>query len=287
MFKNLLDGATSKMMTTSAVASLLVSGIVASTAFAVTSTYNSHQRDKHNAVYSLQAESAGSSHVTIGSGFVWPASQESTSVDTAESNQGDLPVENSSASELGSQPSTNNEQSKNDSGSTSDSQVENSASNSPGDSSDQSSSGATDSQDNQFSQNTEDTSSSQSQSSNYNYLLNVSGYCDGGWKCAQAAVNSYSLSYIYYAPNFQMIAGHNYGEAESSPTLPPVTSSRLLAMALGYTGLLTLSGWSTRLMFSRSEVSSRSRPVLDPRCFTHMLSRLADQQVMHLTEQRA
>lgn len=213
MFKNLLDGATSKMMTTSAVASLLVSGIVASTAFAVTSTYNSHQRDKHNAVYSLQAESAGSSHVTIGSGFVWPASQESTSVDIAESNQGDLPVENSSASELGSQPSTNNEQSKNDSGSTSDSQVENSASNSPGDSSDQSSSGATDSQDNQFSQNTEDTSSSQSQSSNYNYLLNVSGYCDGGWKCAQAAVNSYSLSYIYYAPNFQMIAGHNYGEA--------------------------------------------------------------------------
>lgn len=213
MFKNLLDGATSKMMTTSAVASLLVSGIVASTAFAVTSTYNSHQRDKHNAVYSLQAESAGSSHVTIGSGFVWPASQESTSVDTAESNQGDLPVENSSASELGSQPSTNNEQSKNDSGSTSDSQVENSASNSPGDSSDQSSSGATDSQDNQFSQNTEDTSSSQSQSSNYNYLLNVSGYCDGGWDCAQAAVNSYSLSYIYYAPNFQMIAGHNYGEA--------------------------------------------------------------------------
>ena len=221
MFKNLLDGATSKMMTTSAVASLLVSGIVASTAFAVTSTYNSHQRDKHNAVYSLQAESAGSSHVTIGSGFVWPASQESTSVDTAESNQGDLPVENSSASELGSQPSTNNEQSKNDSGSTSDSQVENSASNSPGDSSDQSSSGATDSQDNQFSQNTEDTSSSQSQSSNYNYLLNVSGYCDGGWKCAQAAVNSYSLSYIYYAPNFQMIAGHNYGEARVIARLCP------------------------------------------------------------------
>lgn len=213
MFKNLLDGTTSKMMTTSAVASLLVSGIVASTAFAVTSTYNSHQRDKHNAVYSLQAESAGSSHVTIGSGFVWPASQESTSVDTAESNQGDLPVENSSASELGSQPSTNNEQSKNDSGSTSGSQTEDSSNNYPGDSSDQSSSGATDSQNNQFSQNTEDTSSSQSQSSNYNYLLNVSGYCDGGWKCAQAAVNSYSLSYIYYAPNFQMIAGHNYGEA--------------------------------------------------------------------------
>ena len=213
MFKNLLDGTTSKMMTTSAVASLLVSGIVASTAFAVTSTYNSHQRDKHNAVYSLQAESAGSSHVTIGSGFVWPASQESTSVDTAESNQGDLPVENSSASELGSQPSTDTEQNKNDSGFTSGSQVENSTSYYPGDSSEQSSSGTTDSQNNQSSQRNEDTGSSQSQSPGYNYLLNVSGYCDGGWDCAQTAVNSYSLSYIYYAPNFQMIAGHNYGEA--------------------------------------------------------------------------
>lgn len=214
MFKNLPDGATSKMMTTSAVASLLVSGLVVSTAFAITSTYNSHQRDNHNAVYSLRAESASGSHVTIGSGSVWPASQESTSIDIAESNQGDLPAENSSASELGSQASTEDtNKNKNESGSTSDSQVEDSASNSPGDSSDQSSSGATDSQDNQFSQSTENTSSSQSQSPGYNYLLNVSGYCDGGWECAQAAVNSYSLSYIYYAPNFQMIAGHNYGEA--------------------------------------------------------------------------
>jgi len=216
MFKNLLDGATSKMMTNSAVASLLVSGIVVSTAFAITSTYNSHQRDNHNAVYSLQVESAGSSHVTIGSGSVWPASQESTSVDIAESNQGDLPAENSSASELGSQPSTEDtNQNKNESGSTSDSQVEDSASDSPGDSGDQSSSSATGSQNNRPSQNTEDTGSSQSQSPSpgYNYLLNVSGYCDGGWDCAQAAVNSYSLSYIYYAPNFQMIAGHNYGEA--------------------------------------------------------------------------
>lgn len=214
MFKNLLSDATSKMIATSAVASLLFSGLVVSTAFAVTSTYNSHQRDNHNAVYSLQAESVGSSHVTIGSGSVWPASQESTSVDIAESNQGDLPAENSSASELGSQPSTEDtNQSKNDSGSTYDSQVENSSGNYSENSIDQSSSSVTGSQNNQPSQSSEDTGSSQSQSSGYNYLLNVSGYCDGGWDCAQAAVNSYSLSYIYYAPNFQMIAGHNYGEA--------------------------------------------------------------------------
>lgn len=213
MFKNLFAGATSKMMTTSAVASLLVSGLVVSTAFAITSTYNSHQRDNHNAVYSLLAESASGSHVTIGSGFVWPASQESTSVDIAESNQSDLPAESSNSTELGSQPSTDTEQNKNDSGFTSGSQVENSTSNYPGDSSEQSSSGTTDSQNNQSPQSTENTGSSQSQSPGYNYLLNVSGYCDGGWDCAQAAVNSYSLSYIYYAPNFQMIAGHNYGEA--------------------------------------------------------------------------
>lgn len=213
MFKNLFAGATSKMMTTSAVASLLVSGLVVSTAFAITSTYNSHQRDNHNAVYSLLAESASGSHVTIGSGFMWPASQESTSVDIAESNQSDLPAESSNSTELGSQPSTDTEQNKNDSGFTSGSQVENSTSNYPGDSSEQSSSGTTDSQNNQSPQSTENTGSSQSQSPGYNYLLNVSGYCDGGWDCAQSAVNSYSLSYIYYAPNFQMIAGHNYGEA--------------------------------------------------------------------------
>lgn len=213
MFKNLLSDATSKMIATSAVASLLVSGLVVSTAFAVTGTYNSHQQDNHNVVYSLQAESAGNSHVTIGSGSVWPASQESTSVDIAESNQSDLPAESNNTTELGSQTSTEDtNQNKNESGFTSDSQVENSASNSPGDNSDQSSSGATDSQDNRSLQSNEDTGSSQSQSPGYNYLLNVSGYCDGGWDCAQAAVNSYSLSYIYYAPNFQMIAGHNYGE---------------------------------------------------------------------------
>lgn len=214
MFKNLLDGATSKMITTSTVASLLVSGLVVSTAFAITSTYNSHQRDNHNTVYSLQAESAGNSHVTIGSGSVWPASQESTSVDITESNQGDLPAESNNTTELGSQPSTEDtNQSKNDSGSTYDSQVENSSGNYSENSIDQSSSNTTDSQNNQSTQSSEDTGSSQSQSPGYNYLLNVSGYCDGGWDCAQAAVNSYSLSYIYYSPNFQMIAGHNYGEA--------------------------------------------------------------------------
>lgn len=214
MFKNLLTGATSKMMTTSAVASLLATGLVVSSAVAVTSPYNSGQHNDRQSAFSLHAESVGSSHVTIGSGSVWPASQESTSVDISESNQGDLPAENSSASELGSQPSTEDtNQSKNDSGSTYDSQVENSSGNYSENSIDQSSSSVTGSQNNQPSQSSEDTGSSQSQSSGYNYLLNVSGYCDGGWDCAQAAVNSYSLSYIYYAPNFQMIAGHNYGEA--------------------------------------------------------------------------
>ena len=190
MFKNLLAGATSKMMTTSTVASLLVSVLVVSTAFAVTSTYNSHQRDNHNAVYSLQAEYAGSSHVTIGSSSVWPASQESTSVDISETNQDKNSAEASTGdSGSDSQFSVNADENGSNSGS------------------------ATDSQNNQSSQSTEDTGSSQSQSPGYNYLLNVSGYCDDGWDCAQAAVNSYSLSYIYYAPNFQMIAGHNYGEA--------------------------------------------------------------------------
>lgn len=214
MFKNLLTGATSKMMTNSAVVSLLATGLVVSSAVALTSTYNSSQHNDRQSAFSLHAESAGGSHVTIGSGSVWPASQESTSVDITENSQGALPAESNNTTELGSQPSTDNtNQSKNDSGSTSGSQTEDSSNNYPGDSSEQSSSGTTDSQNNQSPQSTENTGSSQSQSPGYNYLLNVSGYCDGGWDCAQAAVNSYSLSYIYYAPNFQMIAGHNYGEA--------------------------------------------------------------------------
>lgn len=214
MFKNLLTGATSKMMTNSAVVSLLATGLVVSSAVALTSTYNSSQHNDRQSAFSLHAESAGGSHVTIGSGSVWPASQESTSVDITESSQGALPAESNNSTELGSQPSTDDtNQSKNDSGSASGSQTENSSGNYPEDSSEQSSSGATDSQNNHSSQIAEGTGSSQSQSPGYNYLLNVSGYCDGGWDCAQATVNSYSLSYIYYAPNFQMIAGHNYGEA--------------------------------------------------------------------------
>lgn len=53
----------------------------------------------------------------------------------------------------------------------------------------------------------------QQQDSGYDYTLDVPGYCGGGWDCAQAAVNSMSLSYVYYAPNFSIIAGHNYGPA--------------------------------------------------------------------------
>ena len=215
MFKNLLDGATSKMMTTSAVASLLVSGIVASTAFAVTSTYNSHQRDNHNAVYSLQAESAGNSHVTIGSGFVWPASQESTSVDITESSQDKNLTEAAAGDSSGSESQSGVEIDKNvaNSDSDTDSQTKSRPSNSSNDNNNETVPSTTDSQSSQSSGESSGTGSSQSQSPGYNYLLNVSGYCDGGWDCAQAAVNSYSLSYIYYAPNFQMIAGHNYGEA--------------------------------------------------------------------------
>lgn len=214
MFKNLLAGATSKMIATSAVASLLVSGLVVSAAFAVTGTYNSQQRENHNAVYSLRAESAGHSHVTIGSGSVWPASQESTSVDITESSQDKNSTE-VTAGDSGSDSQSGVEIDKNvaNSDSDTDSQTKSRPSNSSNDNNNETVPSTTDSQSSQSSGDSAGTSSSQSQSSGYNYLLNVSGYCDGGWDCAQAAVNSYSLSYIYYAPNFQMIAGHNYGEA--------------------------------------------------------------------------
>lgn len=218
MFKNLLAGATSKMITTSTVASLLVSGLVVSTAFAVTSTYNSHQRDNHNAVYSLQAESAGSSHVTIGSSSVWPASQESTSVDISETNQDKNSAEASTGdSGSDSQFSVNADENGSNSGSATGSQTESGSRNSSDGDSNGSVPSTVNSQstagDSQSSGESESAGSPQPQSSGYNYLLNVSGYCDSGWECAQAVVNSYSLSYIYYAPNFQMIAGHNYGEA--------------------------------------------------------------------------
>lgn len=215
MFKNLLSDSTSKMMTTSTVASLLVSGLVVSTAFAITSTYNSHQRDNHNAVYSLQTESAGSSHVTIGSGSVWPASQESTSVDITDKKQDKNLTEAAAGDSSGSESQPGVEVDKNvaNSDSAADSQTESSSSKSSNDNSNETVPSTTDSQSSQSSGESSGTGSSQTQSPGYNYLLNVAGYCDGGWECAQAAVNSYSLSYIYYAPNFQMIAGHNYGEA--------------------------------------------------------------------------
>lgn len=217
MFKNLLDGATSKMMTTSAVASLLATGLVVSSAVAVTSTYNSGQHNDSPSASSLQAESSDKSHVTIGSGSAWPASQESTSVDITDNKQNKNLTEGEGAAEgsSGSDSQSGTEDDKNvaNSDSAADSQTESSSSKSSNDNSNETVPSTTDSQSSQSSGESSGTGSSQSQSPGYNYLLNVSGYCDGGWDCAQAAVNSYSLSYIYYAPNFQMIAGHNYGEA--------------------------------------------------------------------------
>ena len=214
MFKNLLTGATSKMMTNSAVVYLLATGLVVSSAVAVTSTYNSGQHNDRPFASSLQAESSGKSHVTIGSNSVWPASQESTSVDIVNNKQDNNPTD-AAAGDSGSDSQSGTEVDKD--GANSDSaavpQVENSSGNSSKDNNNESDSGDNGTQGNQSPQSTGDNSSSQPQPSGYNYLLNVSGYCDGGWECAQAAVNSYSLSYIYYASNFQMIAGHNYGEA--------------------------------------------------------------------------
>lgn len=208
MFKNLLTGTTSKMMTTSAVASLLTTGLVVSSAFAATSAYKSD----HQSTSSLQAESSGKSHVTIGSGSVWPASQESTSVDITDNKQSEQTTEGVVGdSDSGSDSQSNAGVNKNgdNSNPTADSQAEVGSSDSSIHNRNDQVPSANDSQSSQ----SLGADSSQSQPSSYNYLLKVSGYCDGGWDCAQAAVNSYSLSYIYYAPNFQMIAGHNYGEA--------------------------------------------------------------------------
>lgn len=215
MFKNLLTGATSKMMTTSAVASLLATGLVVSSAVAVTSPYNSGQHKDHPSASSLQAESYGKSHVIIGSGSVWPASQESTSVDITDNKQGKNLTEAAAGDSSDSDSQSGAEADKNvpHSNSAADSQTESSSSNSSSDNSNETVPSTNDSQSSQPAGESADAGSPQPQSLGYNYLLNVSGYCDGGWECAQAAVNSYSLSYIYYAPNFQMIAGHNYGEA--------------------------------------------------------------------------
>lgn len=215
MFNNLLTGATSKMMTNSAVVSLLATGLVVSSAVAVTSTHNSGQHNYRPSASSLQAESSGKSHMTIGSGSVWPASQESTSVDITDNKQDKNLAEVAAGDSSDSDSQSGAEVDKNipHSDSAANSQTESSSSNSSSDSSNETVPSTTDSQSSQSSGESTDTGSPQTQLSGYNYLLNVSGYCDGGWDCAQAAVNSYSLSYIYYAPNFQMIAGHNYGEA--------------------------------------------------------------------------
>lgn len=215
MFKNLLTGATSKMMTNSAVVSLFATGLVVSSAVAVTSTYNSDQHNDHPSESSLQAESSGKSHMTIGSGSVWPASQESTSVDITDNKQDKNLAEVAAGDSSDSDSQSGAEVDKNvpHSDFAANSQTESSSSNSSSDSSNETVPSTTDSQSSQSSGESTGAGSPQPQSSSYNYLLNVSGYCDGGWDCAQAAVNSYSLSYIYYAPNFQMIAGHNYGEA--------------------------------------------------------------------------
>lgn len=153
--------------------------------------------------------------MTIGSDSVWPASQESTSVDITDNKQAEAPSEvvtgDSSASD--SQSGTEVDKDGANSDSAANLQTESSSSNSSSDSSNETVPSTNDSQSSQPAGDSTGAGSTHSQSSSYNYLLNVSGYCDGGWDCAQAAVNSYSLSYIYYTSNFQMIAGHNYGEA--------------------------------------------------------------------------
>lgn len=73
----------------------------------------------------------------------------------------------------------------------------------------------------------------QQQDSGYDYALDVPGYCGGGWDCAQAAVNSMSLSYVYYAPNFSIIAGHNYGPAGVIANFHPGTVVKVTGNGAG------------------------------------------------------
>ena len=75
--------------------------------------------------------------------------------------------------------------------------------------------------------------SSVSQEIGYDYLLNVPGYCGGGWECAQEAVNSTTLSYVYYAPNFSIIAGHNYGPAGVIANFTPGTIVKVTGNGAG------------------------------------------------------
>lgn len=73
----------------------------------------------------------------------------------------------------------------------------------------------------------------QQQDSGYDYALDVPGYCGGGWDCAQTAVNSMSLSYVYYAPNFSIIAGHNYGPAGVIANFHPGTVVKVTGNGAG------------------------------------------------------
>lgn len=73
----------------------------------------------------------------------------------------------------------------------------------------------------------------QQQDSGYDYALDVPGYCGGGWDCAQTAVNSMSLSYVYYAPNFSIIAGHNYGPAGVIANFRPGTVVKVTGNGAG------------------------------------------------------
>mgnify|MGYP001006739872 CR=1 FL=1 len=75
--------------------------------------------------------------------------------------------------------------------------------------------------------------SSVSQETGYDYLLNVPGYCGGGWECAQEAVNSTTLSYVYYSPNFSIIAGHNYGPAGVIANFTPGTIVKVTGNGAG------------------------------------------------------
>lgn len=91
---------------------------------------------------------------------------------------------------------------------------------------------ATAQQDNNTVENTQG-GAPQQQDSGYDYTLDVPGYCGGGWDCAQAAVNSMSLSYVYYAPNFSIIAGHNYGPAGAIANFRPGTVVKVTGNGAG------------------------------------------------------
>lgn len=107
------------------------------------------------------------------------------------------------------------------------------ATNSPGSTSDAASNAnATAQQDSSTSEGSQ-SDATQQQDSGYDYALDVPGYCGGGWDCAQAAVNSMSLSYVYYAPNFSIIAGHNYGPAGVIANFRPGTVVKVTGNGAG------------------------------------------------------